>query len=160
MCNLASMGLPTKSWTSLFDSLNSQIIRRPKLLEKVRNDMTSTLIIVWFLENVKYVKIFNHHKLKIDIYSLHNFKHSKWFHILRMRRYRIRWKILTNAEKHKNVWKKPRKSYKIFKGYKLCLHMASHEYYQCETKRKIEERWNKCKKMHLSAVILGPKHQH
>ena len=41
-----------------------------------------------FLENVKFVKVFSHHKLIQD--SQEGFKHLELSHILHMRRYIIR----------------------------------------------------------------------
>ena len=60
MCNLGSVGLPAKNWANLFHFSNLQAIKRRKLVETVRNGKTSTFLKVWFLENVKFVKVFSH----------------------------------------------------------------------------------------------------
>ena len=145
MCNLGSVGLPTKNWTNLYHSSNLQTIRRPKLLETVRNGKTSPFLKVWFLENVKYVKVFGHHKLTQD--SQEDFKHLEFSHNLHMRIYRIRWKTLKMQKNRKIFQTNSHKSYEILQSTYIRHHMTSHEYYQCNTKRKVAVRWNKCKKI-------------
>ena len=76
MYNLGSVGLPTKNWAKVFHSSNLQTIRRPKLMETVRNGKTSTFLKVWFLENVKFVKVFSHNKLIQD--SQEDLKHLEF----------------------------------------------------------------------------------
>ena len=145
MCNLGSVGLPTKNWANLFHCTNLQTIRRPKLLETVRNGKTSTFFKVWFLENVEFVKVFSHHKLTQD--SQQDFKHLEFSHNLHMRRYRIRWKTLKMQKNRKIFQTNSHKSYEILQRTYIRHHMTSHEYYQCNTKRKVEVHWNKCKKI-------------
>ena len=144
MCNLGSVGLPTKNWANLFHFSNLQTIRRPKLLETVRNGKTSTFLKVWFLEDVKFVKVFSHHKLIQD--SQEDFKHLEFSHILHMRRYRIALKMQINR---KIFPTHSHKSYEILQRIYIRHHMTSHEYYQCNTKREVEIHWNKCKKIDI-----------
>ena len=97
-----------------------------------------------FLENAKYVKVSNHHKLKLDKGNLN-------FPIFCVdTEYG---KMLKNAEKHENIWQNSHKSFAsfFFKDfaediYTLEHHMTSHKRYQLKTKRKIEVHWNKYKK--------------
>ena len=117
MCNLGSVGLPTKNWANLFHSTNLQTIGRPKLLETVRNGKMSTFLKVWFLENVKFVKVFSHHKLIQD--SQEDFKHLEFSHILHMRRYRIRWKTLKCRKTEKYFKQIATKVMKFYKGFTL-----------------------------------------
>ena len=117
MCNLGSVGLPTKNWANLFHSSNLQTIKRPKLLETVRNGKTSTFLKVWFLENVKFVIVFSHHKLIQD--SQEYFKHLEFCHILRMRRYGIRWKTLKMQKNRKIFQTNSHKSYEILQ--RICI---------------------------------------
>ena len=145
MCNLGSVGLPTKNWANLFHSLNLKKIRRPKLLETVRNGKTASFLKVWFLKNVKFVQVFSHHKLIQD--SQEDFKHLEFSHILHMRRYRTRWKTLKMQKNRKIFQTNSHKSYEILQRNYIRHHMTSHEYYQCNTKRKVEVHWNKCKKI-------------
>ena len=145
MCNLGSVDLPTKNWVNLFHSSNLQTIKRPKLLETVRNDKTSTFLKVWFLENAKFVKVFSHHKLIQD--SQGYFKHLEFSNILHIRRYRIRWKTLQMQKNRKIFQTNSHKSYEILHRIYISQHMTSHEYYQCNPKRKVEVHWNKCKKI-------------
>ena len=145
MCNLGSVGLPTKNWANLFHSSNLQTIKRPKLLETVRNGKTSTFLKVRFLEIVKFVKVFSHHKLIKD--SQEYFKHLEFPHILRMRRYRIRWKTLKMQKNRKIFQTNSHKSYDILQRNYIRHHMTSHEHNQCNTKRKVEVHWIKCKKI-------------
>ena len=145
MCNLGSVGSPTKNWANLFHSSNLQTIRRPKLLETVRNGKTSTFLKVGFLENVKFVKVFSHHKLTQD--SQEDFKHLEFSHNLHMRRYRIRWKTLKMQKNRKIFQTNSHKSYEILQRTYIRHHMTSHEYYQCNTNRKVEVHLNKCKKI-------------
>ena len=72
---------------------------------------------VWFLENVKYVKVFNHHKL--IKHSQENFKHLEFSHILRMRRYKIRWKTIKTQKNIRIFETNSHKSNEIYKGYTL-----------------------------------------
>ena len=145
MYNLGSVGLPTKKWAKFFHSSNLQTIRRPKLKETVRNGKTSTFLKVWFLENVKFVKVFSHHKLIQD--SQEDLKHLEFSHILHMRRYRIQWKTF-KRQKNKNILKQiATKVMTFLQRIYIRHHMTSHEYYQCNTKRKVEVHWNKCKKI-------------
>ena len=139
------MGLSTKNWANLFHSSNLKTIKRPKLLETVRNGKTSTFLKVWFLENVKFVKVFSHHKLIQD--SQEYFKHLEFSHILHMRRYRIWWKTLKMQKNRKIFPTNSYKSYEILRRIYIRHHMTSHEYNQCNTKRKVEVHWNKCKKI-------------
>ena len=143
MCNLGSVGLPTENWANLFHSSNLQTIRRPKLLKTVRNG--KTFLKIWFLENVKYVKVFSHHKLTQD--SQEDFKHLEFSHNLHMRWYRIRWKTLKMQKNRKIFQTNSHKSYEILQRTYFRHHMTSHEYYQTNTKRKVEVHWNKCKKI-------------
>ena len=145
MCNLGSVGLPTKNWANLFHSSNLQTIRRPKLLETVKNGKTSTFLKVWFLENVKFVKVFSHHKLTQD--SQEDFKHLEFFHNLHMRRYRIWWKMLKMQKNRKIFQTNSHKSYEILQRTYIRHHITSHEHNQCNTKRKVGVHWNKCKKI-------------
>ena len=130
-CDLGSVGLPTKNWANLFHSSNVQKIRRPKLLETVRNGKTSTFFKVWILENVKFVTVFSHHKLIQD--SQEDFNHLKFSHILHMRRYRIRWKTLKMQKNRQIFQTNSYKSYEILQRIYIRHHMTSHEYYQCNT---------------------------
>ena len=145
MCNLGSVGLPTKNLANLFHSSNLQTIRRPKLLETVRNGKTLIFLKVWFLENVKSVNVFSHHKLIQD--SQEDFKHLEFSHIVHMRRYRIRWKTLKMQKNRKILITNSHKSYEILQRIYIRHHMTYHEYYQCNTKRKVEVHWNKCTKI-------------
>ena len=162
MCNSGCVGVPTKNWTNLFHSSNLQTIGRPKLLKTVRNCKTSTFLKVWFLENVKFVKVFSHHKLIQD--NQEDFKHLEFSHILHMRRYRIRWKTL-KMQKKKKKKKKTEKFFKqiatkVMKFYKeftlgfTWLFMNSTSVILKEKLRFIEIS---TRKLHLSAVILGHK---
>ena len=155
MCNLGSVGLPTKNWANLFHSSNLQTIRRPKLLETVRNGKTSTFLKVWVLENVKFVKVFSHHKLIQD--SQEDFKHFEFSHILHMHRYRIWWKMLEMQKNRKIFQTNSHKSYEILQRIYIRHFMTSHEYYQCNTKEKLRFIEISARKLHLSAVILGLK---
>ena len=153
MCNLGSVGLPTKNWANLFHTSNLQT--RPKLLETVRNGKTSTFLKVWFLENVKFVQVFNHHKLIQD--SQEDFKHLEFSHILHMRRYRIRWKTLKMQKTGKNFKQIATKVMKFYKGFTLgitWLLMNITSVIQEEKLRFIEIS---ARKLHLSAVILSLK---
>ena len=145
MCNLGSVGLPTKTWANLFHSSNLQTIRRPKLLETVRNGKTTTFLKVWFLENVQFVKIFRHHKLIQD--SQEDFKHLEFSHILHMRKYKIQWKTLKMHKNIKIFQTNSHESYEILQRIYIRHYMTSHEYYQCNTKGKVEVHWNKYKKI-------------
>ena len=145
MCNLGNVGLPTKNWASIFHSSNLQTIKRPKLLETVRNGKTSTFLKVWFLENVKFVKVFSHHKLIQDTQEY--FKHLEFSHILRMRNYRIRWKTLKMQKNRKIFQKNSHESYKSLQRICIRHYITSHQYFQCNTKRKVQVHWNKCKKI-------------
>ena len=145
MCNFGSVGLPTKNWANFFHSSNLQTIKRPKLLETVRNGKTSTFRKVWFLENVKFAKVFSHHKLIQD--SQEYFRHLDFSHILHIRRYRKWWKTLKMGKNKKIFQTNSHKSYEILQRIYIRHHMTSHEYYQCNTKRKVEVHWNKCKKI-------------
>ena len=128
-----------------FSSSNLQTFKRPKLLKTVRNGKTSTFLKVRFFENVKFLKVFTHHKLIQD--SQEYFKHLEFSHILHMRRYRIRWKTLKMQKNRKIFQANSHKSYEILQNIFIRHHMTSHEYYQCNTKRKVEVHWNKCKKI-------------
>ena len=145
MCNLGNVGLPTKNWANLFHTSNLQAIRRPKLLETVSNGKTSTFLKVWFLENVKFVKVFSHHKLTQD--SQEDFKHLEFSHNLHMRRYSIRWKTLKMQKNRKTFQTNSHKSSEILQRTYIRHHMTCHEYYQCNTKNKVEVHRNKCKKI-------------
>ena len=145
MCNLGIVGLPTKNWANLFHSSNLQTIRMLKLLETVRNDKMSTFLKVWFLANVKFVKVFSHHKLIQD--NQEDFKHLEVSYILHMRRYRIQWKTLKMQKNRILFQTNSHKSYEILQRIFIRHHMTSHEYYQRNTKRKFEVHWNKCKEI-------------
>ena len=56
MCNLGSVGLPTKNWASIFHSSNLQTIKRPKLLETVRNGKTSTFLNPFLSAHIPYAQ--------------------------------------------------------------------------------------------------------
>ena len=149
MCNLGSVGLPTKNWANLFHSSNLQTIRRPKLLETVRNGKTSTFLKVWFLENVKFVKVFSHHKLIQD--SQEDFKHLEFFHILHMRRYKIRWKTLKMPEKYfKQI---ATKVMKFCKGFTLGITWFLMNITSVILKEKLRFIEISARKLHLSVVI-------
>ena len=155
MCNLGSVGLPTKNWANLFHSSNLQTIRRPKLLETVRNGKTSTFLKVWFLENVKFVKVFSHHKLIQD--SQEYFKHLEFSHILRMRRYRIRWKMLKMQKNRKYFKKIATKVMKFYKGFTLGITWLLMNITSVILKEKLRFIEISARKLYLSAVILGLK---
>ena len=104
--------------------LNLQTIKRPKLLETLGNGKTSTFLKVWFLENVKFVKVFSHHKLIQD--SQEYFKHLEFSHILRMRRYRMRWKTLKMQKNRKIFQTNSHKSYENLQRICIRHHIASH----------------------------------
>ena len=106
MCNFWSVGLPTKIEQTFSTPQIYRQLEGP-LLETVRNGKTSTFLKVWFLENAKFLKVFNHHKLIQD--SQEDFKHLEFSHFLHMRRYRIRWKTLKMQNKNKNKKKKKEK---------------------------------------------------
>ena len=156
MCNLGSVSLPTKNRANLFHSSNLQTIGRPKLLETVRNDKTSTVLKVCFLENVKFVKVFSHHKLTQD--SQKDFKHLEFSHILHMRRYRIRWKTL-KMQKNRNIFQT--NSYKryeiLYKGFTLGITWLLMNITSVILKEKLRFTEISARKLHLSAVILGLK---
>ena len=152
MCDLGGVGLPPKNWANLYHSSNLQKIKRPKLLETVRNGKTSTFLKVLFLENVKFVKVFSHHKLIQD--SQEYFKHLEFSHILHTRRYRIRWKTPKMQKNRKIFHTNSHKSYEILQRVYIRHHMTSHGYYQCNTERKVKVHWDYARKLHLSAVIL------
>ena len=155
MCNLRSVGLSTKNWANLFHSLNSQTFRRPKLLETVRNGKTSTFLKVWFLENVKFVKVFSHHKLIQDIQE--DFKHLEFSHILHMRRYRIRWKMLKMQKNRKIFQTNSHKSYEFYKWFTLGITWLFMNITNVILKEKLRFIEISARKLHLSAVILGLK---
>ena len=157
MYNLGSVGLHNKNCANLFHSSNLKTIRGPKLLETVRNGKTPTFLKVWFLENVKFVKVFSHHKFIQD--SQEDFKHLEFAHILHMRRYRIRWKMLKMNKNRKIFQTNSHKSYEILQRIYIRHRMTSHEYYQPNTKRKVRFIEISARKLHLGVVILGLKVQ-
>ena len=112
------------NWANFFHFSNLQTIRRPKLLETVRNGKTSTFLKVWFWENVKFVIVFSHHKLIQD--SQEYFKHLEFSHILRMRKYRIRWKTLKMQKNRKIFQTNSHKSYEILQRICIRHHITSH----------------------------------
>ena len=91
------------------------------------------------------LKVFSHHKLIQD--SQEDFKHLEFSHILHMRRYRIRWKTLKMQKNRKIFQTNSQKSYEILQRIYIRHHMTFREYYQCNTKRKVEVHWNQCKKI-------------
>ena len=152
MCNLGCVGLPTKNWANLFHSSNLQTIRMPKLLETVRNGKTSTFLKVWFLENVKFVKVFSHHKLIQD--SQEDLEFS---HILHMCRYRIQWKTLKCRKTGKYFKQITTKVMKFYKGFTLGITWLLMNITSVILKEKLRFIEISARKLHLSAVILGLK---
>ena len=133
MCNLGSVGLPTKKWANLFHSSNLQTIRRPKLLEMVRNGKMSTFLKAWFLENVQFVKVLSHHKLTQD--RQEDFKHLEFSHNLHMRRDRIRWKTLKMQKNKRKIFQT-----NSHKGYEILPYIYLYIYFTNITSVILKEK--------------------
>ena len=148
------MGLPTKNWANLFHSSNLQTIRRLTLLETVRNGKTSTFLKVRFLENVKLVKIFSHHKLIQDrkISNIWNFpifctcadiEHGE--------------KCQKCRKTDKYFKQIATKVMKFYKGFTLGITWLLMNITSVILKEKLRFIEISARKLHLSAVILGLK---
>ena len=114
---------------------------------------------VWCLENVKFVKVFSHHKLIQD--SQEDFKHLEFSLILHMRRYRIRWKTLKIQKNRKIFQTNSHKTYEILQRIYIRHHMISLLMNITSVILKEKSRFIEisARKLHLSAVILGLKVQ-
>ena len=143
MDNLTSVGLPNKVKQTFSTPPTYRQLEGPNYWKHKEMAKTSTSIIVWVLKNVRYVKVLatiNWYKIgKFQTFEIFQYSgHVQIQNIVKMLKMQKSMKIFeTNSHK----------SYETLPVYIRHHHMTSHEYYQCNTKRKIEVHWKKCKKI-------------